>query len=101
MLKNFPVSPYGIFEILMEVNRDEKNPRLRLRIGETGDTGSYAALNISTHPIDGLVGRRSVDEAESALSGNGSIAIPTQRMDTWGEVYFYTKSWIAISEMSG
>ena len=83
MLKNFPVSPYGIFEILMEVNRDEKNPRLRLRIGETGNARSYATRNISTQSIGGVAGRRSVDEAESALSRGGAIATPSPRMDTW------------------
>ena len=57
--------------------RDEKKPRLTLRIGATGNTGSYATPNISAHPIEGLVGSRSVDEANSALSRSGEIVIPS------------------------
>ena len=33
------VSPYGICEILMEVNLAQRRPMLKLRIGFTGKTG--------------------------------------------------------------
>ena len=100
-LRHVLVSPYGIFEILMVGNLDERNPMPELRIGATGNTGSYAALNISTHPIDGLVGRRSVEGVNSELSRNGGIAIPSTTYGYLREGYFRAKSWIMISTISG
>ena len=56
-LKHVLAGPYAIFEILMEVNREQKTPRLKLRIGATGHKGSYGTLHIMTHSIEGIVGK--------------------------------------------
>ena len=76
VLRHVLLSPYEVYEISMVGNREGGNPRLKLRVGPTGNTGSYAALNIITHPIGGIVGRRSVAEVDSSLSLSGYIAIP-------------------------
>ena len=69
VLRHVLVIPYEIYEISMGGNREERNPRLKLRIGTTGNTGIYAALNILTQAIEGVVGRSSVDEVDSELIG--------------------------------
>ena len=76
VMRRFLVSPYGIFEILMERSRDGPNPKLRHRVGTTGKTGSYATLNIMVESIGGVVGNRPSNEANEALRGGGLIAIP-------------------------
>ena len=78
-LKHAPVSPYGIFEILMEVNHEKKQPMLKLRIGPTGKTGPYSALNITTQTIGGISGKRSMEEATRSMKNNGSIDIPNPK----------------------
>ena len=54
-------SPYGIFVILMEANRPQKQPMMKLIIGPTGKTGSYATLSIMAQTIGGIVGKRPMD----------------------------------------
>ena len=67
------LSPYGICEILMEVNRAQRRPRMVLRIGSTWETGPYATLNIATQAIVGVVGKKFREEVAHAMKNNGEI----------------------------
>ena len=76
-MNRVPASPYEIYEILAEVNNAHKQPRMKLRIGSTGKTRSYATLNITTQPIVGVFGKKSRDEVTLSMKNSGSIEIPT------------------------
>ena len=80
-LKHVLVSPYGIFEILMEVSREQQARGLELRIGATGNPWSYATLNIMAHTIDG--GSRKKIRRGGELSDG-----------EWGDRYSQPRVWI-------
>ena len=65
-----------IFGILTEVNHEQRQGRLKLTIGPTAKTGTYATLNIMAQTIGGIVGNKSQEEVAEATASSGSIEIP-------------------------
>ena len=55
--------------MLMEVNKEQKQGRLQIRIGAAGKKGSYSTLNIMESTIDSVVGEMSKDQAFEELWG--------------------------------
>ena len=76
MAKNVLAIPFGRFEILTEVNREQKHGRLKIRIWTKGKTASYATWNIMTKTIDGIVGKQTKDQVSQAMLRSGSVLIP-------------------------
>ena len=73
-LKNVLVSPYEILEILMGHNREEGNPRRKLRIGTARNAGNVASINAMVETIDGVVGSRALVGENEALAARGHLA---------------------------
>ena len=55
-------------------NREEGDPRRHLMIGTTGNAGNVAAINATVGTIGGIVGSRSLVEANEALAAMGDLA---------------------------
>ena len=70
------VIPFELFGILMEVNHEQKQGKLEIMIGTTGQTESYATLNIMTKRIDGIVGKEAKEEVPQAMQSSGSVLVP-------------------------
>ena len=66
-MKHCLVSPFAIFGISMEANPDQRQGRLAIRIGPTGQTESYATLNIMKKTIDGIVGKKTNKHVSQAM----------------------------------
>ena len=58
----------------MENNREEVNPRRKLRIGTMGNAGSQAAIKVMVETIEGIVGARSLVEVNAELEARGGMA---------------------------
>ena len=90
-----------IFEMLMDVNHEQRQGRWKLRIGPTGKTGTYAALNKVTQTIDGIVGYKSKEEVDQATRSSGSIEIPDPTYGYLGASQLERERAVGISGMIG
>ena len=70
--KNVLVNSYELYEILTGHSREEVNPRMKLRIGTTGNAG-VASISANVEAIEGIAGRRSIVGANEALSARGLL----------------------------
>ena len=79
-MKHVLVSPFELFEILMEVDHEQKQGRLKIRIGTKGETESNATLNIVTKATDGIVGRKPKEKVPQSMQSSGSVLIPKSKL---------------------
>ena len=55
-MENVLASPFGIYEMSIDVNKEQNQARLKIRIGTAGKKESYSTLDSMTSTIDNSVG---------------------------------------------
>ena len=66
-IKNVLSGPFELYEMSTEVNKEQKQGRMKIRIGASWEKESYATLNIMTSTIDSIAGEMSTDQAFEAM----------------------------------
>ena len=69
------VAPFDLYEMLMEVNREQKQGRLKIGISAAGMEESYATLDVMAKTIEGVVGKMSKDQVLPIEENNKEVGV--------------------------
>ena len=70
VMRHVLVSPYEVYEMLTEVNKEQQQGRWMIKIGTSGKKETYSTMNVLTRAIESIAGKMRKDQAFQAMRSN-------------------------------